>query len=193
MLRTLAILGLLATSAAADPLTLQAGAGLRIAHHDQNMWDTGNRTVEAWSHDGVAPALSLMLGYRLRLDAPIVVAIGGRAAVSRTSWHDERYVSSGSYDTMDAVYYPVDLAVTVQLERGRVWLAPWIGTQSLHAHVTNSRYDDVATLDWSTDLAAGASLGVDVVRSPHGSFGVVLDAERSAGYSAVGLGLAYRQ
>ncbi len=187
MLRTSAILLLATSPAMAEPLSLTLGVGLHDAHQGETRPEHERGLSE---RDDLAPAISFALGYRLHLDAPVDIAIGGRAAASRVSWTDRQYVSMGSSDEFELVRYPLHLAAAVQVQYGRAWLTPWFGAQMQYSRNTTN---GTTMPDWATTPAFGATVGVDILRTMSGNFGVLVDAEKSGDYSALGLGLAYHR
>ena len=201
MLRTaiaIGLLGLMTSSAAADRFTVGVWTGLR----EQSYRGTLQATPEAMPMGGVtdsAPALEVMGGVRL---LPML-AVGARFGVSQVSV--ESYAGTSSCCTHYDGYLrtPIDASVFVQVEYGRVSLAPWIGLQRLHAVDEDRIYanDDYYTTkalelssDWSSSLSYGATLAVDVYRT-HGNRIALFAGTQGGtnGYSAITFGAGYRR
>jgi hypothetical protein len=194
--------------AGADPIAVHAAVGMRAQHQS---WTRGEllgvgtvRDTDEPAHDDVYPAFSVAIGYRIPIDLPVGVAVGVRAAMSRMTWQHRMYNSHGEDYVEVFRHYPLDLAATAVATRGRWSLSPWIGvqrtrkTETIHyvpvgEPVPATGGHEAPTVT-TNDLAGGACVGFDVLRTRGGNVGLLVEAEVSgAGYSAIGLGIAYRR
>lgn len=186
--------------AAAGPITVTVGAGVRLQRTARSM-DTNAYGFDRDGHSAVGPALSLALGYQLPLTTSYQVAVGLRAAFGQMSLVDRQYGSMATEWADVTRRYPLDLAATAQITSGRWWATPWIGMQQ--TRVTKTRYDvdSGESIPWSggrelssktdRDLAAGVTVGYDLFHTRGGSVGLTVDGEVTGAYAAIGLGVAY--
>jgi hypothetical protein len=206
MLRTALISIVVATSApaAADPIAVYAALTARAQHKPMVVDpDAAPDYYDDEAHDDVAPAGSLAVGYRLPHEGRLGIAIGFRAAFARMEWQHVEPGSGGFHTVIVTRTYPFDLAATTELSYQRWWIAPSIGAQvrretdtayylAFDAPVpgTGGRESRSET---PVEVVGGLSLGFDVVQTRAGNVSLVVEAEASSHYAALGFGVAYRR
>jgi hypothetical protein len=199
MLRTALLCFVVGTSsaAAAEPLALTVAAGYRQQSLHGELQATPQADAMSNPKDTGA-ALEVMAGYRIM---PGLV-LGARFGVSRIDVEKEWGRSSSGPQYDGYLRTPIDTALVVQVEYSRLWLAPWIGVQAMHA-VDQARSANETgggesardlSSDWSSSLSFGADAGVDVVQYAGNRVTVFAGAQSgTGGYSAFTVGLGYRR
>jgi len=184
--------------AVAEPVTVMIGPEVR--KHLTGPSEGGDLSLDPNTKDGAVGGLVASIAYPI--SPGIAVGVHGGMASRRYGTMGVGLDFTEHYDYRRII---ADVAATLQVNVGRLWIAPWLGR-----HVTRRRTDarictrhsfsapwecdDVRTVEWTDDYTSfGATAGIDLVRIGAHSITAFVDAQAGLGaYAAVSAGVGYR-
>ena len=194
MLRASLILVTLGGTALAEPVTFTVGLGPRA--YDREYMQTVNEPGTTELEVSVTAAARI---------TPTLAA-GVRAAVASSRDVETAWWGMRNSENRREHVTPLEAALVVQKRFGRVWIAPWVGLNtmrvtaeewrcsvSLADELSCSDPSGVAT-DWTyVQPAAGLDVGVDVVSIGKNHLGFAVSARAVDDESSAGIDLVFRR
>ena len=187
--------------AAADsttPITVMIGPEVRA--HLTEATEAHDRGFDPSSTSRVAGGLFATVGYSVSPGIALGIHTGLASRRASTGGADGHLA-----EQFDNRRILTDVAATLQLTVGRLWVAPWLGR-----HITRLRIDahvcardlssepfqchESSTVEWTDDFTTfGATAGIDLVRSGAHNVAGFVDAQAGLGtYSGISVGIGYR-
>jgi hypothetical protein len=186
--------------ASAQPVTLLVGPEIRF--HLTAPYEAGDLGTST-GMDGAAEVGGLLATIAYPVTPHIALGIHGGLA-SRHYGTGET-VGLGLVDRHDHRPIIADIAVTMQLTRGRLWAAPWLGRhvsrrateteRCMHNSVSGPwQCHDSRTVEWNDGYTSfGLTVGIDLVRIGAHNIAMFVDAQYGSGsYAAASTGIGYR-